>query len=249
MLRAFQRSQPRQPERTYTPRRSLADRTRISHRTIDRACTGRQKTVSIDSAITIFEELGAYGEAAELKNRVRAWAAAMEDYHSDRLEYLENLARIAQMLLVLPLTPTEWTALDDLPRFLREVHHEASTDDHVLTLRNGSQREKGAFATRTVEIRSRSQPGSSATPKTRSEPKSAPPSAGNAHSTKASHTPSSPSQPSMRERTGYAKPDGCPSTASREPSTARQFQRCSPSTTVKSSSNSGLHLDRRRREA
>lgn len=73
----------------------------------------------------------------------------MEDYHSDRLEYLENLARIAQMLLVLPLTPTEWTALDDLPRFLREVHHEASTDDHVLTpaerLTAGERRFRDAY--------------------------------------------------------------------------------------------------------
>ena len=100
-------------------------------------CSGAQKTVAIETAIMLLEELGAHGEVAELAERLRAWSAAIDLFHGDRFEYLEKLELLARRLLSraerIALTPSEVTALQDIHLFLREAHREPSTDEHVLT--------------------------------------------------------------------------------------------------------------------
>jgi hypothetical protein len=113
----------------------LAERTGVHPRTVDRLCSGSQKTVPISTGITILEELPYHSVLDELHAELADWETAMFMYHYDRLEYLEKLEILGQGLLSTKrlLTPTELTALRDIRFFLREAHREPSTEDHILT--------------------------------------------------------------------------------------------------------------------
>jgi len=130
-------SRPFTPTRRYEPRRLLAERTHVHARLIDRICSGKQKTVAIETAITIYEKLGAYGQAAELNDRLRAWTVAMALYHSDRYEYLDKLAILAATILLPSRTaafsPTEIIALEDRQALARAAESYPSTEEYVLT--------------------------------------------------------------------------------------------------------------------
>ena len=121
----------------FTPRRLLAERTGIHLRTIDRICSGTQKTISVTTGITILEELPPHPVLDELTLERDRWDTAMSLYHYDRFEYLEKLGRLAQPLLALPaatpLTPEELMALNDVLVLLRAAHREPSPEEHVLT--------------------------------------------------------------------------------------------------------------------
>jgi hypothetical protein len=123
--------------RQYKPRRELADRTGINGRMIDRICSGAQKTLAIDTAIVILEEVGAYGEAAELNEKLNAWAAAMHLNHYDRYEHLDKLAVLATRILSpttpLALTPAEITALHDRQLLSRAASSYPSDEGRVPT--------------------------------------------------------------------------------------------------------------------
>lgn len=122
--------------RQFRPRRELAERCRLHARMIDRICSGMQKTVAIEAAITILEELDAYGDAAQLHEVLDRWATTIFLYDYDRYEHLDKLAMLAPTILAaasLALTPTELTALHDRQLLSRLASSYPCEDGHVLT--------------------------------------------------------------------------------------------------------------------
>jgi hypothetical protein len=93
----------------------LAEATGIGRRTIDRVCSGKQKTIRVVDAITILWEIGNDERARELEERLDTWYESQAADAFDQLEYLHALGSFALAARHQPgLTATERQALDDI---------------------------------------------------------------------------------------------------------------------------------------
>src|SRR5262249_55931524 len=101
----------------------LANAANLSRRTIDRICSGEQKTVLIVQAIEILMYLGYDERVRDLEERLGAW---YESQAPENLEYLQALGAIVRPMRVQDdLTNAERQALEDIDWMYAEAQRES----------------------------------------------------------------------------------------------------------------------------
>jgi hypothetical protein len=101
--------------RGHTARATVANATGIPRRTIDRICSGAQRTVPVTTAVTLLMHLGHDEHARALEERADDWYAEKDWMPRDQYDYLEGMHRFALRAQSEPgVTPDDGQALADI---------------------------------------------------------------------------------------------------------------------------------------